>query len=786
MSRINQILADFPILKQAVESPDREQHERDFSQLAFAFLQDRAAGLLPYLLGFEVVDRDEDGSKAVGIFGFNISGHYYYVPSFFINSQIKGMDLLFSKTTNNFMPLQEEWIDRVINKSGIRLGKPVESDEVQQEFESPDLTDMIEPPLMSGKTASYKPTADLSAHLAHNAWNSMQKIAADALANDKAFQEAFAGAVAAMQGKSLEKTAESAIVPFIENLGGPKTKEAFLRSLQNVKYANAFFEFYDDISKFNITKYAAELAPLEVKPDLRVTENVQDVNADVKDKDSNRREKERLITDGFAVIDNRKQDNKSAVYSQDLSGIFSVPDEAGIYDIWTDSDEFSNVAVIPMMGEDWEGSTVFIATNSKEYCYGDPAKAIASRRFNKSLEDFGKPLSSLSAPGENEQLKPGSDNWGKNVYCIFDPDAKAGFVVSLDRRMSGHDGHLFSIYNIHGLPKKPSESTGLGFTPSESFDSSRYDEPVSCECCSHPRYLKISNLRGKKLMQHRDTLVLPRNFRAIKLSGQDGRLFLGTMATLDANMLDSGLSRLDVEFDGTDYSVRVNNEFSGRLSKKEACIKLVRDCGLSVPDMDELIARAETGSNKPVAVKIAQFVGVNMPMPMPPGPGTDPYTGMGLPMEQPYEDFQQGSFAGIPPVQDATQPGFADGGQSAMEVGSGGAAPGVLPDEVMQLADQASQAGQKHVFDHSTIAGLAGLYDIGYAIDMYVPELTKSLDRIGRILFIFYWKNDEFAERYGEQDLAGMEDLLRNVFKSFGSLVLRLQEKAIDGVREVD
>ena len=48
-----------------VESPDEVQLEQDFGRLAYTFLKDRAPGLIPYLLGFEVVEREEDGSRAV-------------------------------------------------------------------------------------------------------------------------------------------------------------------------------------------------------------------------------------------------------------------------------------------------------------------------------------------------------------------------------------------------------------------------------------------------------------------------------------------------------------------------------------------------------------------------------------------------------------------------------------------------------------------------------------------------------------------------------------------------
>ena len=81
---------------------------------------------------------------------------------------------------------------------------------------------------------------------------------------------------------------------------------------------------------------------------------------------------------------------------------------------------------------------------------------------------------------------------------------------------------------------------------------------------------------------------------------------------------------------------------------------------------------------------------------------------------------------------------------------------------------------------NASIGGLAKVYDTGSVIDSYVPEMMKALDRLGRILFLYYWKNDDFAERYGTEDIADMEDLLRSVFKSFGELVLQLRKKSID------
>jgi hypothetical protein len=133
-----------------------------------------------------------------------------------------------------------------------------------------------------------------------------------------------------------------------------------------------------------------------------------------------------------------------------------------------------------------------------------------------------------------------------------------------------------------------------------------------------------------------------------------------------------------------------------------------------------------------------------------------------------YDQQQAGSMTGMPPAPDANQYGINIGGEAEMDVGA------------QNLAAQAGQIGQKHIFDHASIGGLSKIYDTSAVIDSYVPELMQALDRLGRILFLYYWKNEDFSERYGSNDIAEMEDLIRSVFKSFGELVLQLRKKAID------
>src|SRR5665213_3602638 len=59
--------------------------EQSFASLAYAYLRDKAPRLLDYVVGFQLVDRNEDNTKAVAVFGFKVGKQWLYAPVFFLN-----------------------------------------------------------------------------------------------------------------------------------------------------------------------------------------------------------------------------------------------------------------------------------------------------------------------------------------------------------------------------------------------------------------------------------------------------------------------------------------------------------------------------------------------------------------------------------------------------------------------------------------------------------------------------------------------------------------------------
>ena len=65
--------------------------ETAFSNLAHAYVKDKAPKLLDYEVGFQLIEKNAENTKAVGIFGFKVGNQWLYAPVFFLNGDLKGM-----------------------------------------------------------------------------------------------------------------------------------------------------------------------------------------------------------------------------------------------------------------------------------------------------------------------------------------------------------------------------------------------------------------------------------------------------------------------------------------------------------------------------------------------------------------------------------------------------------------------------------------------------------------------------------------------------------------------
>ena len=105
---------------------DSASFEQAFSNLAHAYLREAAPKLLDHEIGFQLLDRDRENTKAVGVFAFKVGSNWLYAPVFFINGDLKGHELLYIKNQDMFVPLKENWINYLLNRKPNILGSSVE------------------------------------------------------------------------------------------------------------------------------------------------------------------------------------------------------------------------------------------------------------------------------------------------------------------------------------------------------------------------------------------------------------------------------------------------------------------------------------------------------------------------------------------------------------------------------------------------------------------------------------------------------------------------------------
>lgn len=131
----------------SMTAADDTEVEKAFMDQAYGFVANKAGPLMkdPHRLGFEVVSKNDENTRMVGIFAFRVNDQLLYVPVFFINGEIKGTDLLYRHDTKTFVPLNEEWVTWLIEKNEQDTGRGL--DRSMRRWTMPDvrLRDLVTP-----------------------------------------------------------------------------------------------------------------------------------------------------------------------------------------------------------------------------------------------------------------------------------------------------------------------------------------------------------------------------------------------------------------------------------------------------------------------------------------------------------------------------------------------------------------------------------------------------------------------------------------------------------------
>lgn len=891
------------LVKQATLGGEQsEGFEQAFSSLAYAYLKDKAPRLLDFIIGFQLVDRNEDNTKAVGIFGFKVGDQWLYAPVFFLNGDLKGHELLYLKKQDMFVPLKENWVNHVISRKPHILGEASAKNTFQLGGLLPNLNRLASPPVATKFSADigfncsewaqpFLPflaavVADKfdvvfakHAHVAEalDLRNVLRSFPLLKLAHEKAYlkyplikegfdkfygKDFWAKMAANALNDATDLTKQSRCWEGYEPVPGKKpysddscrktgekkkeTKEAgipigyTLRDMASrltggggVAYAAKMKKKKEreqaekDKSKTSILPDAPDTHPIKTGA-LKITMQNIEMSGDIKDLDGdilkgilpdeiqdkitdmmkrsaevdndmtitdgdNKRlnstddDRKKLLDDGVLITDKRDSQDVSMAFNTQVRMEMMNPNESGVYEVLEKPGTFTEMVVLsnPASGRGRENTVLVVRKD-------DPRSWLNTHRTNVFVKSCDCPLPSVFREWVNG-LSDISDCKVGNTYVAIHEMGSGTCPFEVTEVLS-NGAYRVSWLDYADLPRPGN---------------------LAARTCMHPQYdnlngykswdakITINKRPGTNLRTVAGEMFIPSDYKVIKVKEKndtsrkddspftfmpccDSKPFqsgsrsdpspiqLGDLANAQL-MLYEKMASVKVQDTGTDFYIQSATHGNHRLKKVAAVIHLVADHGLSEKQarvmLKEASAVAKHNDAKTYFIKHAAPFNNSVLEGGPNTPGfPEPFYGQEPVGRGMYPARYPEEYTSLVPGMDSnlTDPKIYD--------------PFYMPDpKAMQAGQQASQSGQKEVFDTAMISGLLKTVRQDGLVDRYLGDLMKALDKLGRILFLFYWHQEEFEDRYGKQDLPELEDTLRNSFEVLGDLVLFLKEKTVQG-----
>lgn len=764
---------DSDVKRAALGAGQEAGFEQSFASLAYSFVQEKAPVLLDYMVGFQLVDRNEDMTKAVGIFGFKLGDQWAYAPVFFLNGNMKGNELLYLKNIDSFVPLKENWINYLLAKRPHILGESSPDSMESMGILEPDIQGLSTPPA-DGKFASWVPpnlvgwAKSAMVHMAQWATRSPSKMAKYAGLDERLDFRNFISKDIRLVKMAVDVCQKHpTIKEAIDDLYGKSMirdvllgmKEAALRDGENVLVA-ATKKAAERSSILGKTAAADEPKKVEIITDQVITDNLPEMN------DS---EREKLLRDGYLIRDHRDGEEVSVAYNTQVEMALVNPDATDVYEVLTKPGTFEKCLIIHhphhAKGRD-KFVTVVRLDGDKNWMNVHQTKVFVKQqaRGKSDIEEWGSWFKDQS---DSKSLSKGG------TYTIVAQNGQGTCAFEV-RENLGDDCYRVSWETY-------------GDTSSE-FDRSYSHYGMGIDCCNssdNPDVIYFNERKGTGFKSINNALYVPPDAKVIKIKDPPScekcnkdeesctcdyfhrnydkkpePIKPGNLADLQLQIMQK-TSELKLWCDHNE--VVINRK---RMSKMAGLFHLVKDHGLREKQAKRLIKEAERFNGGRYRIKYANpYAAMEGPgMGSFPAPEMSGGAAYGAPeMMGPQIDFQQ--IAGLSAGN--TDPGVYD--------------PMAVQDPMaMQVAQEGQQQGQKEIFDTAMMSSMLKAVREDSLVDRYLGDLVKALDRLGRILFMFYWHNEEFMNRYGKQDLPELEDTLRNAFEVLGDLVLFLKQKTID------
>lgn len=741
--------------------------EQAFSNLAHAYLRDGAPKLMDHEIGFQLLDRNRENTKAVGVFAFKVGSMWLYAPVFFLNGDLKGHELLYIKNQDMFVPLKENWVNYLINRKPSILGSGIDKNLTQFGQRQPDFTQLSRSP---AKFGSAQPT------LKEMMTAVMPTLAKCATMNTKlAFEEL---------GHKLN------LAVFLKQAG----LDVIGSLIKTCQYAPHLAEVIDEFHGLDIireamvaakareaaanSKIASVLSDAPETPKATSTLKVITYDATVQTAlppGHSEEDQEKLLRDGVLIKDIRDRDNVSVPYNIQVEKKLFNPTESGLYMVLVKPGDIEKcyIAVYPLGPCKRSDFVTVVRTEGKPEWINTRADQVfcLSRVEGDEFDSWYKGL-----PEANSVSKS-----GRYMAIHKNGDTTVPFRVIREYGETEFGG---TAYEVHMEDHSK-------FPPKGSISACCYTDPLNYDKYRDGVRIHLNGKGGSKLRVSMGDVFVPEGYKLLKCApgeddaekadGQDAcgcgesanpPLMPGNLADAQLSLMQK-LGSVTIYHNGTAVEIHSPKKqlIEKELSEKQALVSLVRTHGLREDAARTLLANAKSRRKFACHIKYADPYGSPMMINNAPTAPADPGPVMG------GETIMGTSV----PTQLGIDMGVPVPGMSASQTDRSVYNPNTqLDQKSIQHVMDAAQSGQREVFDTAMIGTMLRAVRDDGLVDRYMGELTKGLDKLGRILFMFYWHGDRFADRYGKADMPELEDSLRNAFEMLGDVILFLKQKTIE------
>lgn len=755
--------------------------EQAFSSITHSYIQDIAPTLLDYELGFQLLDRNEDDTKAVGLIGFKIGSQYLYIPAFYINNELKGHELLYIKNEDRFVPLKESWVNYLMNKKPKMLGNGVNRQMSDLNIRQPNYTRLRLPP---NKIASARMPDWVHGFLP--CYSALRVHPAAALPASPSLPE-FLKKAGRETLTALLKTASVLpnVARGIERFHGLKMLEEVWQEIKTAEEAKrqTLLDARPTGKKAPrkiLNKLGSLLSPHPITTGaLRIHTKVG-AQTSLLPLALSDMQKEALWKIGVLIEDTRLDADVSKLYKTQLRQTLCAPPTSGIYDVLMrdSSDEYGMEKCIilksPHSAEGPSNWVTIIRKDNKKWCNAPADEVYTSKQYPDS--EWEEWVDGLA--------KAGKFSASRSVHVLVNKEGEAVSPFTVDKSIGSANG--LQTYTVDFRDSNPYSDNKLltGITRANSQHMKSHGKlqiDVHEESAPEDNPMTPRRSDPRKIRVLEGCLVVPDTFKHYTLHETDelpygardesdrgnyyASLRLGDMTDVQTALFKHAAA-LKVWSDGNEVEIN-----GSRMSKMAGLIHMVQNIGLREAVAHEALQDAELRGTQHYYVKLADAYNR-----LQPGPGAPT----------------------IPDPEYGQEPMIYGGATPSMEP-----QPQQIPIDDMQtpsqnseyydptvdlqswqLAQDAAAAGQQDVFDTATIGSLLKIHHDDAMIDELLPGLMDGLDKAGRLLFLFYAHSDKFEDRYGKTEMPELEDSLRTAFEDLGDLCLYLKQKTIESAGE--